>query len=64
MKRVNCYVTHAMDLETNVSKEFTAENSLLLEEGPVSKSALIKIAQTFRTGTNDIDALDLFHVSA
>jgi hypothetical protein len=48
----------AMDLETNVSTQFTAENSLLLEEGPVSKSALIKIAQTFRTGTNDIDALD------
>jgi hypothetical protein len=48
----------AMDLETNVSTEFTTENSLLLQEGPVSKSAVIKIAQTFRTGTNDIDALD------
>jgi hypothetical protein len=48
----------AMDLETNVSTEFSAENSLLLEEGPVSKSAVIKIAQSFRTGTNDIDALD------
>jgi len=48
----------AMDLETNVSSEFTTENSLLLEEGPVSKNAVIKIAQTFRTGTNDIDALD------
>src|ERR1700747_2675707 len=48
----------AMDLETNVSAEFTTENSLLLQEGPVSKSAIIKIAQTFRTGTNDIDALD------
>jgi len=48
----------AMDLETNVSTEFTTENSLLLQQGPVSKSAVIKIAQTFRTGTNDIDALD------
>jgi hypothetical protein len=48
----------AMDLETNVSIEFATENSLLLQEGPVSKSAIIKIAQTFRTGTNDIDALD------
>src|SRR6516162_108437 len=48
----------AMDLETNVSTEFATENSLLLQEGPVSKSAVIKIAQTFRTGTNDIDALD------
>jgi hypothetical protein len=48
----------SMDLETNVSAEFTTGNSLLLQEGAVSKSALIKIAQTFRTGTNDIDALD------
>jgi hypothetical protein len=48
----------AMDLETNVSSEFTTGNSLLLQEGPVSKSAIIKVAQTFRTGTNDIDALD------
>jgi hypothetical protein len=29
-----------------------------LQEGPVSPSAVIKIAQTLRTGTNDIDALD------
>jgi hypothetical protein len=48
----------SMDLETNVSAEFTTGNSLLLQEGAVSKSAVIKIAQTFRTGTNDIDALD------
>src|ERR1700736_3040083 len=48
----------SMDLETNVSAEFATGNSLLLHEGPVSKSAVIKIAQTFRTGTNDIDALD------
>ena len=47
-----------MDLETNVSTKFATENSLLLQEGPVSPSAVIKIAQTFRTGTNDIDALD------
>jgi hypothetical protein len=40
------------------SGDFTTGNSLLLQEGVVSKSALIKIAQTFRTGTNDIDALD------
>src|ERR1700726_2831197 len=48
----------AMDLETNVSTEFTTENSLLLHEGAVSKAAVVKVAQTFRTGTNDIDALD------
>jgi hypothetical protein len=32
----------AMDLETNVSTEFTTENSLLLQAGPVSKSARSK----------------------
>jgi len=48
----------SMDLETNITTEFVTENSLLLSEGPISKNAIIKIAQTFRTGTNDIDALD------
>src|ERR1700676_3755095 len=48
----------SMDLETNVTAEFTTGNSLLLQEGSVAKSAVVKIAQTFRTGTNDIDALD------
>jgi hypothetical protein len=48
----------SMDLETNVTTEFTTENSLVLQEGALSKNAVIKIAQAFRTGTNDIDALD------
>jgi hypothetical protein len=48
----------AMDLETNVSHEFATKNSLLLEEGDLSRNAVIKIAQTFRSGTSDIDALD------
>jgi hypothetical protein len=48
----------AMDLETNVSKDFTSDNALLLQKGPVSRNAIVKIAQTFRTGTNDNDALD------
>jgi hypothetical protein len=54
----NLLVDTSMDLETNVTKEFVTENSLLLEDGPVSKNAVVKIAQSFRTGTNDIDALD------
>jgi hypothetical protein len=54
----NLVVDTSMDLETNVTKEFARENSLLLEEGPVSRNAMVKIAQSFRTGTNDIDALD------
>ena len=48
----------AMDLETNASKGFTRENSLLLQRGEVANDARVKIAQTFRTGTNDIDAID------
>lgn len=52
----------AMDLETNVSTEYTTQNSLLVQEGPLSKNAVIKIAQSFRTGTNDIDALDYVYM--
>lgn len=51
-------VDTSMDLETNTTREFTRENSLLLERGKLTRDAHIKIAQTFRTGTNDIDALD------
>ncbi len=48
----------ATDQETNASKELARENSLLLQRGTVPEDAVIKIAQTFRSGTNDIDALD------
>jgi len=48
----------AMDLETNATKGIARENSLFLERGDVADSAVVKIAQTFRTGTNDIDAID------
>ena len=47
-----------MELETNVSKGLARENSLVLERGFVAPDAVIKMAQTFRSGTNDIDALD------
>jgi hypothetical protein len=48
----------AMDLETNASKGLARENSVVIERGPLPSGALIKMAQTFRSGTNDIDALD------
>jgi hypothetical protein len=51
-------VDTAMDLETNVSKGLSRENSLLLQRGAVPDAAVVKIAQTFRSGTNDIDAID------
>jgi hypothetical protein len=31
---------------------------VLIERGPIPTGALVKMAQTFRSGTNDIDALD------
>src|ERR1017187_1796880 len=43
---------------SNVSNDFAGDNSLVLKRGPVSPSAVVKMAQTFRSGTNDIDALD------
>jgi hypothetical protein len=48
----------AMDLETNATMGLSLENSLLLQRGEVPDGALVKIAQTFRSGTNDIDAID------
>jgi hypothetical protein len=52
----------AMDLETNTTKGYFTDNSLLLQEGRVLNNAIVKIAQTFRTGTNDIDTLDFVHL--
>jgi hypothetical protein len=51
-------IDSAMDLETNATKGLTLENSLTLERGPVPDTSVVKIAQTFRSGTNDIDAID------
>jgi len=51
-------VDTAMDLETNASNGLARENSLILQRGPVPADAVVKMAQTFRSGTNDIDALD------
>ena len=48
----------AMDLETNASKGMRRENSLLLQKGNLRPDAVVKMAQTFRSGTKDIDALD------
>jgi len=51
-------VDTSMDLETNTTTLFSRENSLILQKGRVPRTAVVKIAQTYRTGTNDIDALD------
>ena len=48
----------AMDLETNASKGVARENSLVLRRGPLPDDTLVKMAQTFRSGTHDMDAVD------
>ena len=48
----------AMDLETNATKGLARENALTLAPGEVDGEAIVKMAQTYRSGTNDIDALD------
>jgi hypothetical protein len=57
-ERGELLVDTAMDLETNATKGLSTENSLMLQRGAVSDRAIVKIAQTFRSGTNDIDAID------
>lgn len=52
----------SMDLETNASKGVACENSLIISEGNVRPDAIVKMAQTFRSGTNDIDALDFINM--
>ncbi|HEY6344147.1 MAG TPA: hypothetical protein VIY49_21865 [Bryobacteraceae bacterium] len=52
----------AMDLETNSSKGLVREHSLMLERGSMAGSSLVKVAQTFRSGTNDIDAVDFLEM--
>jgi hypothetical protein len=51
-------VDTAMDLETNATMGLARENSLMLRRGAVPDDAVVKMAQTFRSGTNDIDAVD------
>ena len=51
-------VDSSMDLETNASQGLARDNVLMLRPGRCAETARIKMAQTFRSGTNDIDALD------
>jgi len=57
-ERGELLVDTAMDLETNATKGLARDNSLLLQRGPLPDDAVVKMAQTFRSGTNDIDAVD------
>ena len=57
-ERGELIVDTAMDLETNATKGLSRENSLALQRGALPDDAVVKMAQTFRSGTNDIDAID------
>ena len=57
-ERGDVLVDTSMDLETNASMGLSRENSLMLRRGDVSDDAIVKMAQTYRSGTNDIDAID------
>ncbi len=61
-ERGETLIDSAMDLETNSTKGFATENSIILQRGPVEEDAVVKIAQTFRSGTNDIDAIDFIEM--
>jgi hypothetical protein len=57
-ERGELLVDTAMELETNATRGLAAENTLVLQREAVQEDAIVKIAQTFRSGTNDIDAID------
>jgi hypothetical protein len=57
-ERGDLLVDTAADLETNATKGLARENSLMLKRGRVADDAVVKMAQTFRSGTNDVDAID------
>jgi hypothetical protein len=57
-ERGELLIDTAMDLETNATKGLADENTMILQRGKIPEDAIVKIAQTFRSGTNDIDAID------
>jgi len=61
-ERGELLIDTAMDLETNASKGLSREHSLMLQPGPVDENSIVKMAQTFRSGTNDIDATDFLEM--
>jgi hypothetical protein len=57
-ERGELLIDTAADLETNATKGLAHDNTVMLQRGKVSEDAIVRIAQTFRSGTNDIDAID------
>jgi hypothetical protein len=61
-ERGEVLVDTAMDLETNATKGLARENSILLQRGAIDDDAIVKMAQTFRSGTHDLDAIDFVDI--
>jgi hypothetical protein len=61
-ERGETLIDPAMDLETSSTKGFASENTITLQRGAVEEDAVVTIAQTFRSGTNDIDAIDFIEM--
>ncbi len=57
-ERGELVVDTAMDLETNATVGSSRANSLLVKRGALPDAAVVKMAQTFRSGSGDIDAID------
>jgi hypothetical protein len=57
-ERGDLLVDSSMDIETNATLGLARENSLLIRRADVPGESVVKVAQTFRSGTNDIDAID------
>jgi hypothetical protein len=57
-ERGELVIDTATDLETNATTGLKRENSLLVRRAPLSDEVVVKMAQTFRSGTSDIDAID------
>jgi hypothetical protein len=55
-------VDSATELETNASKGLHRANTLVLSPGAPPENAVVKVAQTYRSGTNDIDAVDFIEM--
>ena len=61
-ERGELVVDTAMDLETNATMGLKRENSLMVQRGPLQDDTVVKMAQTFRSGTGDIDAIDFIEM--
>lgn len=58
-ERGELIIDSSMDLETNATKGgLSRENTLTLLPGTVDRTAIVKMAQTYRSGTADFDAID------